>query len=80
MKILIVAEHKNRTLAEATRELFGLTLGQAEIHAVVAGEAVAPLAEPLGQLGAAKVHLVESRSLAGGTGASLGHALGQAPC
>ena len=77
MKILIVAEHKNGTLAEATRELFGLPLGQAEIHAVVAGEAVAPLAEPLGQLGAAKVHLVESPSLAGGTGESLGQALGQ---
>ena len=49
MKILIIAEHKNGTLAEATRELFGLSLGQAEIHAVVAGEEVAPLAEPLGQ-------------------------------
>ena len=76
MKILIIAEHKNGTLAEATRELFGLSLGQAEIHAVVAGEEVAPLAEPLGQLGAAKVHLVESPALAGGTGESLGQALG----
>ena len=54
MKILIIAEHKNGALAEATLELFGLPLGQAEIHAVVAGEAVAPLAEQLGQLGAVK--------------------------
>ena len=75
MKILIVAEHKNGTLAEATRELFGLPLGQAEIHAVVAGEGIAPLAEPLGQLGAGKVHLVESPAIAGGTGESLGQAL-----
>ena len=78
MKILIIAEHKNGALAEATRELFGLSLGQAEIHAVVAGEAVAPLAELLGQLGATKVHLVEF--LAGGTGESLGQALGQVSC
>ena len=75
MKILIVVEHKNGTLAEATRELFGLPLGQAEIHAVVAGEGIAPLAEPLGQLGAGKVHLVESPAIAGGTGESLGQAL-----
>ena len=45
MKILIVAEHKNGALAEATRELFGLSIRQAEIHAVVAGEAVAPLVD-----------------------------------
>ncbi|MDP6793925.1 MAG: electron transfer flavoprotein subunit alpha/FixB family protein [Verrucomicrobiota bacterium] len=77
MKILIIAEHKNGVLAEATRELFGLPLGQAEIHAVVAGEGIAPLAEPLGQLGAAKVRLVDSPALAGGTGESLGQALGQ---
>ena len=77
MKILIIAEHKNGLLSEATQELFGLPLGQAEVHAVVAGESVEPLAGPLGQLGAAKVHLIESPALASGTGESLGHALGQ---
>jgi len=77
MKILIIAEHKNGALMQATRELFGLPLGQAEIHAVVLGEGIASLAEPLGQLGAVKVHLVESPSLAGGTGESLGQALSQ---
>ena len=60
MKILIIAEHKNGQLSEATRELFGLLLGQAEVHAVAAGENLEPLAGPLGQLGAAKVHLIES--------------------
>ena len=77
MKILIIAEHKNGLLSEATQELFGLPLGQAEVHAVVAGESVEPLAGPLGQLGAAKVHLIESPALASGTGESLGQALGQ---
>jgi electron transfer flavoprotein alpha subunit len=77
MKILIIAEHKNGQLSEATQELFGLPLGQAEVHAVVAGESVEPLAGPLGQLGAAKVHLIESPALASGTGESLGQALGQ---
>ena len=28
MKVLIIAEHKNGQLSEATRELFGLSLGQ----------------------------------------------------
>jgi electron transfer flavoprotein alpha subunit len=77
MKILIIAEHKNGQLSEATQELFGLPLGQAEVHAVVAGESVEPLAGPLGQLGADKVHLIESPALASGTGESLGQALGQ---
>ena len=77
MKILIIAEHKNGQISEATQELFGLPLGQAEVHAVVAGESVEPLAGPLGQLGADKVHLIESSALASGTGASLGQALGQ---
>jgi len=77
MKILIIAEHKNGQLSEATRELFGLLLGQAEVHAVAAGENLEPLAGPLGQLGAAKVHLIESPALASGTGESLGQALGQ---
>jgi electron transfer flavoprotein alpha subunit len=77
MKVLIIAEHKNGVLSEATRELFGLPLDQAEIHAVVAGEGIAPIAEPLGQLGAVKVHLIESPTLAGGTGESLGQSLGQ---
>jgi len=77
MKILIIAEHKNGQLSEATQELFGLPLGQAEVHAVVAGESVEPLAGPLGQLGAAKVHLIESPALASGTGESLGQALCQ---
>ena len=44
MKILIIAEHKNGQLTEATQELFGLSLGQAEVHAVVTGEGVEPLA------------------------------------
>ena len=77
MKILIIAEHKNGQLSEATRELFGLLLGQAEVHAVAAGENLEPFAGPLGQLGAAKVHLIESPALASGTGESLGQALGQ---
>ena len=77
MKILIIAEHKNGQLTEATQELFGLSLGQAEVHAVVTGEGVEPLAAPLGQLGAAKVHLIDSPALASGTGESLGQALGQ---
>ena len=77
MKILIIAEHKNGLLSQATQELFGLPLGQAEVHAVVAGESVEPLAGPLGQLGAAKVHLIESPALASGTGESLGQALSQ---
>ena len=77
MKILIIAEQKYGQLSEATRELFGLPLGQAELHAVVAGEGVEPLAAPLGQLGAAKVHLIDSPTLAGSTGESLGQALGQ---
>ncbi|MDE2642852.1 MAG: electron transfer flavoprotein subunit alpha/FixB family protein [Verrucomicrobiota bacterium] len=77
MKILIIAEHKNGQISEATQELFGLPLGQAEVHAVVAGESVEPLAGPLGQLGADKVHLIESSALASGTGESLGQALGQ---
>ena len=77
MKILIIAEHKNGQLSEATQELFGLPLGQAEVHAVVAGESVESLAGPLGQLGADKVHLIESPALASGTGESLGQALGQ---
>ena len=77
MKILIIAEHKNGQLSETTRELFGLWLGQAEVHAVAAGESVELLAGPLGQLGAAKVHLIHSPVLAGGTGESLGQALGQ---
>ena len=77
MKILIIAEHKNGQLSEATRELFGLLLGQAEVHAVAAGENLEPLAGPLGQLGAAKVHLIGSPALASYTGESLGQALGQ---
>jgi electron transfer flavoprotein alpha subunit len=77
MKILIIAEHKNGQLSEATRELFGLLLGQAEVHAVAAGENLEPLARPLGQLGAAKVHLIGSPALASYTGESLGQALGQ---
>lgn len=77
MKILIIAEHKNGQLSEATRELFGLLLGQAEVHAVAAGENLEPLAVPLGQLGAAKVHLIGSPALASYTGESLGQALGQ---
>lgn len=77
MKILIIAEHKNGQLSEATQELFGLPLDQAEVHAVVAGESVEPLARSLGQLGADKVHLIESPALASGTGESLGQALGQ---
>ena len=77
MKILIIAEHKNGQLIEATRELFGLLLGQAEVHAVAAGENLEPLAGPLGQLGAAKVHLIGSPALASYTGESLGQALGQ---
>ena len=40
MKILIIAEHKNGQLSETTRELFGLWLGQAEVHVVAAGEGV----------------------------------------
>ena len=68
---------KTGQLSEATQELFGLPLGQAEVHAVVAGESVEPLAGPLGQLGADKVHLIESPALASGTGESLGQALGQ---
>jgi len=77
MKILIIAEHKNGLLSEATQELFGLPLGQAEVHAVAAGENLEPLAGPLGQLGAAKVHLIGSPALASYTGESLGQALGQ---
>jgi len=77
MKILIIAEHKNGQLSEATRELFGLLLGQAEVHAVAAGENLEPLAGPLGQLGAAKVHLIGSPALASYTGESLGQALAQ---
>ena len=77
MKILIIAEHKNGQLSEATRELFGLLLGQAEVHAVAAGENLEPLAGPLGQLGAAKVHLIGSPALASYTGESLGQAFGQ---
>jgi len=77
MKILIIAEHKNGQLSETTRELFGLLLGQAEVHAVAAGENLEPLAGPLGQLGAAKVHLIGSPALASYTGESLGQALGQ---
>ena len=77
MKILIIAEHKNGQLSEAARELFGLPLGQAEVHAVAAGENLEPLAGPLGQLGAAKVHLIGSPALASYTGESLGQALGQ---
>lgn len=78
MNILIIAEHKNGQLTEASKELFGLSLGQAEIHALVAGEGLSPLAEPLGQLGAAKVRLVETPAMATGTGEALGQALGQA--
>ena len=77
MKILIIAEHKNGQLSETTRELFGLLLGQAEVHAVAAGENLEPLAGPLGQLGAAKVHLIGSPALASYTGESLGQAPGQ---
>ena len=77
MKILIIAEHKKGVLSEATRELFGLSLGQAEVHAVAAGESVEPLAASLGQLGADKVHLIDSPVFAGGTGESLGQALAQ---
>ncbi len=77
MKVLIIAEHKNGQLSEATRELFGLLLGQAEVHAVAAGENLEPLAGPLGQLGAARVHLIGSPALASYTGESLGQALGQ---
>jgi len=77
MKILVIAEHKNGALSEATRELFGLPFGQAEVHAVAAGEGVEPLAASLGQLGAAKVHLIDSPVLADGTGESLDQAIGQ---
>jgi len=77
MKVLIIAEHKNGQLSEATRELFGLSLGQEEVHAVAAGENLEPLAGPLGQLGAAKVHLIDSPALASYTGESLGQVLGQ---
>ena len=77
MKILIIAEHKNGQLSEATRELFGLLLGQAEVHAVAAGENLEPLAGPLGQLGAAKVHLIGSPALASYIGESRGQSLGQ---
>ena len=77
MKILIIAEHRNGQLSEATRELFGLSLGQAEVHAVAAGEGVEPLAGPLGQLGVAKLHLINSPALASYTGESFGQALGQ---
>jgi len=77
MKVLIIAEHKNGQLSEPTREILGLSLGQAEVHAVAAGENLEPLAGPLGQLGAAKVHLIGSPALASYTGESLGQALGQ---
>ena len=77
MKVLIIAEHKNGQLSEATRELFGLSLDQAEVHAVAVGENIKLLAGPLGQLGAAKVHLIGDPALASYTGESLGQALGQ---
>ena len=77
MKVLIIAEHKNGQLSEATRELFALSLGQAEVHAVAVGENLKLLAGPLGQLGAAKVHLIDDSALASYTGESLGQALGQ---
>ena len=77
MKVLIIAEHKNGQLSEATRELFGLSLGQAEVHAVAAGEGGEPLAGPLGELGVAKVHLINSPALASYTGESFGQALDQ---
>ena len=77
MKILVIAEHKNGALSEATRELLGLPFGQGEVHAVAAGEGVEPLAASLGQLGAAKVHLIDSPVLADGTGESLDQAIGQ---
>ena len=77
MKILIIAEHKNGALSEAAMELFGLPFGQAEVHAVAAGENLEPLAGPLGQLGAAKVHLIDSPALASYTGESLGQVHGQ---
>ena len=77
MKILIIAEHKNGALSEAAMELFGLPFGQAEVHAVAAGEGVEPLVGPLGQLGVAKLHLINSPALASYTGESFGQALGQ---
>ena len=76
MKILIMAEHKNGEINEATRELFGLSLGSAEIHAVAVGDGAGPLAGPLGQLGASKVHLIDLPPLASDTGELLGHAFG----
>ena len=77
MKVLIIAEHKNGQLSEATRELFGLSFGQEEVHAVAAGEGGEPLAGPLGELGVAKVHLINSPALASYTGESFGQALDQ---
>ena len=77
MKILIIAEHKNGALSEAARELFGLPFGQAEVHAVAAGEGGEPLAGPLGELGVAKLHLINSPALASYTGESFGQALGR---
>ena len=68
MKILIIAEHKNGTLTETTRELFGLSLGESEVHAVVHGGNVGSLTDQLGHLGANKVHLINSPSVKNHTG------------
>lgn len=77
MKILIIAEHRNGTLTEATRELFGLSLGQAEIHAALCGENIESLTDQLGHLGANKVHLINSSDLTSCTGETLGEAIGK---
>ena len=77
MKVLIIAEHKNGQLSEATREILGLSLGQAEVHAVAVGEGGESLVGSLGERGVAKVHLINSPALTSYTGESLGQALGQ---
>lgn len=80
MKILIIAEHKNGALNEATQELFGIPLGQSdgvEVHAVIAGAQVEKLTELLARLGAAKVHVIDSPALANYTAESHGEALYQ---
>ena len=79
MKILIVAEHKNGALAEATCELFGLPLGQAEIHAVVAGEASRRSLNSLANWARPRC-TSSSPALAGGTGNRLAKRFAKSSC
>lgn len=67
--IWVLAETENGRLAPVTHELLGeatalsRTLHQ-EVEAVLAGNAVGPLAEELAAYGATRIHLLESEALA----------------